>query len=189
MLEHGTRSCPQALPCLVSRDVYRALSSYQNLIGIWRPSGRPIRSSLYEFHWQPDCITATQLTFDSMALHPLRSQFQRVGPGYPAVPEMLGSTHCVLRERSAVPWVPSTAAESAACVAIAGYGVSDPPSDGCLHSDQRPKPCVQKPAWAVACWVMCGTPAGCRAVPQAGRSSWAPAQGAALSTSCCASCT
>ena len=125
------RECPRAA-ALVRRDVYRALSSYQHLIGVWRQSGRPVRSALYEFHWQPDCITGTALTFDSMALHPLRSEFQRVGPGCAAVPEMLGAAHCVLRERTAARWVPSTAAESAACVAIAGNGVSGPPR--CSHN-------------------------------------------------------
>ena len=109
-----------------SRAVYRALSSYQGLVGVWRQGGRPVRGRLYEFHWQPGCIAGTSLTFDSMTLHPLRAEFARVGPGCPAAPEMLGTSHCVLRERAAPRWVPSTAAESAACVAIAGYGVRAP---------------------------------------------------------------
>jgi hypothetical protein len=42
------------------------------------------------------------------------------------VPELVGAIHCVLRERCSLPAfrVPSRAAESAAAVAIAGYGVS-----------------------------------------------------------------
>jgi hypothetical protein len=46
--------------------VFRALDTYQHLIGTWRASGRAVRAALYEFHWEPDCITGTMLAFDSM---------------------------------------------------------------------------------------------------------------------------
>ena len=50
----------------VRRAVFRALDTYQHLIGTWRASGRAVRAALYEFHWEPDCIIGTMLAFDSM---------------------------------------------------------------------------------------------------------------------------
>lgn len=48
------------------RGLYQTLDMYQHLVGTWRVSGRAVRSTLHEFHWEPDCIVGTTLAFDAI---------------------------------------------------------------------------------------------------------------------------
>ena len=66
-LQHADR---KSLIVAVPRAVYSTLTRYQHLVGVWRCSGNVVRSTLYEFHWEPDRIAGTVLTFDSMGCAP-----------------------------------------------------------------------------------------------------------------------
>lgn len=47
------------------RSVYRLLSSYEPLIGLWRHS-KAEQGLLLELFWDTDCIAGTQLLYTAM---------------------------------------------------------------------------------------------------------------------------
>ncbi|KAK9803934.1 hypothetical protein WJX72_006279 [[Myrmecia] bisecta] len=119
------------------RSLYRLLSKYEQLIGIWRgePPGRPdmpagnaLRESLYEFRWQHDCIEGSQLIFDDIASCK-RVPFQRIHALGLAAAEIVDNMHCLLKLYDASSMAGrqlSHAAEAAAAVAMSHFHPGSP---------------------------------------------------------------